>query len=379
MHVLALEPYFAGSHAAFLDGWRRNSRHTWTLLTLPGHHWKWRMRHAPITLAEQVRERSASERWDVVFCSDMLNLAEFRGLANPVAHLPTIVYFHENQLTYPSRNPDARDLHFAMSNFMTALAADEVWFNSDYHRNDMFMAMRQWLSKMPDYSPIAACDTLLRKSAVMAPGIEPLPQRPARRSGPLRILWAARWEHDKNPECFFAALQQLHRSGTDFRISVLGESFRDAPAVFEAARREFTAEIDHWGFAVDRQRYAQILLDADVFASTARHEFFGIAAVEAIAAGAYPLLPRRLSYPGLIAGAGLPSVEPYLYDGGATVLAARLQQLAASVANGRMWPADDSACLRDWARRFTWPMTAARLDEGLERIASKKKREFTTE
>ena len=90
MRVLALEPYYGGSHKAFLDAWSSGSRHRWTLLTLPPYKWKWRMRHGALTLAAQVEERlGAGERWDAVFCSDMLNLAEFRGLAPaPVAALP---------------------------------------------------------------------------------------------------------------------------------------------------------------------------------------------------------------------------------------------------------------------------------------------------
>ena len=34
--------------------------------------------------------------------------------------------------------------------------------------------------------------------------------------------------------------------------------------------------------------------------STAHHEFFGISILEAVMHGAFPILPNRLSYPGLI-------------------------------------------------------------------------------
>jgi len=53
MDVLGLEPYYGGSHRAFLDGWSGASRHSWTVLSLPPRKWKWRMRHASITFAEQ--------------------------------------------------------------------------------------------------------------------------------------------------------------------------------------------------------------------------------------------------------------------------------------------------------------------------------------
>lgn len=142
MNILALEPYYGGSHRAFLDGWIATSRHTWTPLTLPAHHWKWRMRHAAITFAEQVAS-CPNTHFDAIFCSDMLNLAVFRGLApQPISKLPTVVYFHENQLTYPDNSRTQRDYHYAFDNFQTLLAADQAWFNSDYHRTEITQSKR---------------------------------------------------------------------------------------------------------------------------------------------------------------------------------------------------------------------------------------------
>ena len=125
MRILAIEPYYGGSHQAFLDQWIARSCHHWQLLTLPAHHWKWRMRHAPIWAADQIQGLwHTGARWDVLFCSDMLDLATFLGLAGPAtSQIPRVVYFHENQLTYPSRFDQQRDLHFALTNFTTALAA----------------------------------------------------------------------------------------------------------------------------------------------------------------------------------------------------------------------------------------------------------------
>jgi len=38
-------------------------------------------------------------------------------------------------------------------------------------------------------------------------------------------------EHDKNPESFFKVLIQLHETGCDFRLSVLGENYKDNPGI----------------------------------------------------------------------------------------------------------------------------------------------------
>jgi hypothetical protein len=145
--ILALEPYYGGSHQAFLDGWAAHSRHEWTVLGLPAYKWKWRMRHAAITMADRVRESvNTGSTWDALFCSDMLNLAEFLGLApGPLRNIPSVAYFHESQLTYPVRQESERDWHFAFTNLTTALAARQVWFNSAFHR-DAFLEAGSALS-----------------------------------------------------------------------------------------------------------------------------------------------------------------------------------------------------------------------------------------
>ena len=58
--------------------------------------------------------------------------------------------------------------------------------------------------------------------------------------------------------------------------------------------------IDHFGYEQNRRRYWEHLAGADWVLSTAIHEFFGIAVVEALLAGCLPWLPQRLSYPELL-------------------------------------------------------------------------------
>ncbi len=192
MKVLGLEPYYGGSHKAFVDGWIENSRHEWTLLTLPANKWKWRMRHAAITFADQVNRRAGEgQNWDVVFCSDMLNLAEFGGLAGrALAQVATVVYFHENQLTYPVRFESERDYQFGVTNITTALAATRVWFNSAFHRDEFLDAAAGLLKRMPDHQPVGAIERIRAKSAVYPPGILKPADRQERKKGPVRILWA---------------------------------------------------------------------------------------------------------------------------------------------------------------------------------------------
>ena len=373
MRVLAIEPYYGGSHRAFLDGWAGPSEHQWSTLGLPPYKWKWRMRHGALTMARRVAELIAGgARWDLLFASDMLDLAQFLGLAHPsLRRLPSVVYFHENQLTYPVRVEKERDLHFSLTNFSTAVASDATWFNSAFHRDSFLEAIPALLHRMPDFHAHDEIAALRAKSSIHPPGVSLRPRpRSARPAGPVRILWAARWEHDKAPETFFAALRALEGRGVDFRLSVLGESFRERPSVFEQARERFAPRIDHWGFLPSRDDYEEALADADLFVSTARHEFFGLSAVEAVTAGAFPVLPYRLSYPEVMGPLARELDGDIFYEGGVRPLARKLAELSQRAVYGTLWPNSERDLGSRLMERFNWSRLTLELDDALERLTA---------
>lgn len=371
MKVLAIEPFYAGSHQTFLDQWIECSSHAWTLLTLPGRKWKWRMRHAPVTFAQQLAQQmSNGEAWDVIFCSSMLNLAEFRGLApRSAANLPTVIYFHENQFTYPNRFEQERDLHFGFINLSSALAADAVWFNSDFHRRDFLAGARIATRKMPDYRLDQYLPTIEAKSAVHPPGLKPIESKLAEKTGPLHFVWAARWEHDKQPEIFFDALRELRAREHPFRISVLGVSYAEVPEVFATAREEFAPITVRWGYQPNRAEYEQALREADIAISTAGHEFFGLAAVETLLADLYPVWPKRLTYPELLDLQKYPEHQHHFYEDDVPGLVARLSELLSKYALTGRRPLAGEA-VKTCAKRFLWEQRGPALDAALEKVAN---------
>ncbi len=325
------------------------------------------MRHSAVHFASKVNEYiHKSDKWDLLFCSDMLNLAEFHGLVNPsIRLLPSVIYFHENQLTYPNRFYQERDLQFAFTNFTSCLSANRIWFNSEYHRASYLDKMYVFLKNMPDYQPLQYIESIRSKSDVLHPGIPHCKKRSKRHKGPLQILWAARWEHDKNPECFFKAIRLLTQRTSTFRINILGEQFEQSPTCFAHAKREFAEYIDLFGYQESRGEYETALEKADVIVSTADHEFFGLAVVEAVSAGAKPLLPHRLSYPELFKG---DNWQDCFYDGSPEQLADRLFTLAKQIeADGYLHNFDIDQAYEDISR-FFWPNLADQADTNLMKI-----------
>lgn len=328
------------------------------------------MRHSAITFADEIAKlRAGGQRWDLIFCSDMLNLAELLGLSpREISELPRIVYFHENQLTYPVRFESERDYQFAMTNITTALAATQVWFNSAYHRDVFLEAINGFLRKMPDHQPTEVVEKIRCKSRVNPPGIAAVARRSEeRKPGPIRILWAARAEHDKNPEDFFAALKILKSRAINFRLSMIGERFRQSPEIFDWAEDFFSEHIDRWGYQKSRREYEQALAQADVIVSTAEHEFFGISVVEAIAAGAYPVLPNRLAYPEILKLGEDPRRKQFFYDGSVTELADKLETLAVRIKQGRLWQ-QESELTAKLVERFEWSKLIPILDTQLSSL-----------
>jgi glycosyltransferase involved in cell wall biosynthesis len=136
---------------------------------------------------------------------------------------------------------------------------------------------------------------------VLPPGIVLPPARQERQAAPTPIIvWNSRWEYDKQPERFFAALEHLDREGIAFRLIIAGEHIDPNNPEFVAARQRWADHIDHWGYAPTREAYLALLQQADIVVSTAAQEFFGIGVIEAMACGCVPILPARLTYPELL-------------------------------------------------------------------------------
>ncbi len=365
MKVLFLDPYHSGSHAAFSSGWRARSRHQIEILPLPGRHWKWRMRHAAWTLAQQAA--ALAGHVDAVVATDMIDLAAWRGLApGAMARLPHVLYMHENQLVYPDAHARERDHHYGFTNILSCAAADAVWWNSGWHRDVFFDAAAELCARMPDFVPTDAIERGRTASAVMPPGIDVMPG-PPRADGPLRLLWAARWEADKGPDELFAAVRAAVSRGVDLRLDVVGRSSKPLP-LFAAAHAELAGHIDQWGWLPSRGDYQATLQRADVIVSTARHEFFGIAVVEAVAAGAFPLVPRRLAYPEVLSSFAAPDADDGSYDGSVADLVARLEALAARKAAGTLWQGDAERGRRA-VSAYAWQRRAAAMDDALDAMA----------
>lgn len=255
MKILLLEPYCGGSHRAWAEGYVAHSQHDVKLLTLPARFWKWRMQGGAVTLAE--RARALDFRPDLLLASDMLNLPAFLALTRDfLADVPTALYCHENQLTYPFPPGEKRDLTYGMINWLSMLAADQVFFNSRYHLEDWFEALPRMLKHFPDYAHTDRIPEVRAKAGVLPIGCDlrrfdrtsTLPRlrvpsateretegrdipgpnatvEPSPGLAPL-ILWNQRWEYDKDPETFFRALHALDEEGLDFRVAIAGKSRR---------------------------------------------------------------------------------------------------------------------------------------------------------
>lgn len=328
MRLLLLSPYHSGSHQAWAEGYRQFSQHHVTLLTMPGRFWKWRMHGGGITLSRKFlvsvanslkNEGNLGEKSrnlpDVIVATDMVDMTTFLALTRKVtADLPCGLYMHENQLTYPLP-PDAntgpmrrqrgeRDLHYAFVNFVSMMAVDRVYFNSDYHRLSFFRELPKFLNHFPEYKESQSYDVLIEKSSTLPVGINysflknfPTTIEPA--IEPPLILWNHRWEFDKNPLLFFNLLYQLDRDGLDFEVAICGQQFRQLPEEFLSAKERLGNRIIYFGHA-PKDDYARLLRKATIVVSTAIHEFFGVSVAEAIFATSFPVLPKSLAYPELI-------------------------------------------------------------------------------
>ncbi|CAL4147112.1 unnamed protein product [Meganyctiphanes norvegica] len=301
-HLLIIEPFYGGSHKQLIQAIRNDEslieNSSTAILTLPSKKWHWRARTAALYFYQKVPK---THEFKVLFASSTLNLCELMGLRPDLLPLRKILYFHENQLVYPIRKQKDRDFQYGYNQIMSSLAADVIVFNSQYNLDSFLREIPRYLKLQPDHRPdtLSIVETIRDKSKVLyfPIYISHLTRSPKDALEPLQIIWPHRWEHDKDPDTFFQVLFQLAEAGLNFRLTVLGEQYQDNPPIFNEASQKLANFITHWGFCENKDKYWELLHSGDVVVSTAHHEFFGVAMLEAVGAGCYPLCPNRLVYP----------------------------------------------------------------------------------
>ena len=300
--VFLVEPFCGGSHAAWAQGFAQHSQHEVVVISHPGSFWRWRFRGGSVTLAEATQK--AVEQFgqpDLVLVSSMVDLSAWLGLTRRVlGDPPVVLYMHENQLGYPLSPQQKANDEFPLANWRSVVAADQVWFNSAFHQQSWWAALPALLDRAPAQPHHALLAAAKAKSRVMPVGVElggvPVADQP---NDPPLVLWNQRWDYDKNPHEVMDALVALAEEGASFSVALVGENVRENPREIEEAKEKLADRVAAYG-VLPREEYVHLLGQAAVVISAAHHEFFGIAVVEALAAGAVPVLPAHQSYPELI-------------------------------------------------------------------------------
>ena len=289
--ILLLSAYRSDSHAAWVDWLTGNIEGVeWIVRELPGRHFAWRIRGNPLSWLDDIPAKPP----DRLLATSMVDLATLKGIHPQLAGVPTTYYFHENQLAYPVSRNQVKTIEHAIVQIYGALAADELLFNSDYNRRTFLEGTAEFAAKMPDRAPRDLPERLAPKCRVLPVPIEPLPAG-EKRDRKL-IVWNHRWEYDKRPELFAEAVCRLADQGVDFRLALLGKRPRKTPEALARIRERLPDRIVADGL-LPSEDYRVLLGRAGVVVSTADHEFQGLAMLEAVSAGAIPVVPDALCYP----------------------------------------------------------------------------------
>ncbi|XP_066489166.1 tRNA-queuosine alpha-mannosyltransferase isoform X2 [Tiliqua scincoides] len=421
MSVLLIEAFYGGSHKQLMDLLQEEIEDS-VLFHLPAKKWHWRARTAALYFMQSV---PVNPDYRILFASSVLNLTELVALRPDLGKLKKVLYFHENQLTYPVQKCQERDFQYGYNQILSCLVADVVVFNSSYNMESFLTSIEKFMKLMPDHRPKdleklirpkcqvfyfpvkfpdvsrfmpehkldhvekSACTKgneedgaqgnwcmdmpsqekedrtadLIEKnhsnlgsahsktqSGFCTPLEERLPNpltteekldKPTssqntntcpkdnnqcvtlnlckvsggldHQQKALHLVWPHRWEHDKDPESFFKVLLKMKEMELNFHVSVLGETFTDVPDVFSEAKKALGSSVLHWGYLPSKDDYFQVLCMADVVISTAKHEFFGVAMIEAVYCGCYPLCPKALVYPEIFPAEYLYSTPEQLF------------------------------------------------------------------
>lgn len=381
MRILLIEPWQTGSHQAWAEGYQAASSHEVAVIGLPGELWRWRLRGGALPLAEKLTTWiDMHGQPDLLLISGLVDVAELLGLArrNLSPDVGVVIYQHESQLVYPVADGNY-DSGAALRNWMSWCVADLVLFNSYHHMRSVTEALPDFVAGLPDQTHVPMVDSVISRFEVFPVGVDlssiPEPEplslldevsgRDGSETDRPIIVWPHRWERDKDPAAFLNALRTVRDEGLDFGLVLAGQDppsgSAQAAEEREQAETEFADHIVASG-ELDRDEYLERLVEADLVVSCARHEFFGISVVEAVAAGCVPLLPNALSYPEVIRPPwhGTVLYEPGNFGKRLVDAVRRIDELKA-----------ETIGLPQTMRRFDWSTMAAIYDDRLAAISDR--------
>jgi glycosyltransferase involved in cell wall biosynthesis len=121
-------------------------------------------------------------------------------------------------------------------------------------------------------------------------------RRPRAPGAPFELLFIGRIDPVKNLESVIVALASLRSSSLAVHLKVAGEGDAGYVATLKAlAARQGIAGAIEWVGNADGERKKQLLLNASAFVLPSHSESFGIAAVEALAAGLPCIVSRQVA------------------------------------------------------------------------------------
>lgn len=364
MKVLLLSAYDADSHKR----WRRGlvaaiPDWQWTVLSLPPRYFSWRVRGNSLSWGRGESRALLQQPWDLIVTTSMTDLASLRGLVPSLASVPTAVYFHENQFDYPRSKDAVASVEPQLLNIYTALCGDLLLFNSEYNRRTLLNGAAGLLQKLPDQVPRGIREEIAEKSHVLPVPLEEAAfQRRTEKPSRPTFVWNHRWEYDKGPDILLAALRQFAKTQVPFTLHVVGQQFRRQPVEFAELRQllEESGALGAWGYQESLSDYRQLLKQSHGVISTARHDFQGLAVIEAVAAGCQPLVPDNLAYPEWFGPAGWHYSDDVASS--AANLARHMKQCALAVQRGATLHAPDVSDL-------SWKALAVEYRQLLEQCA----------
>ena len=360
INVAIIEPFYTGSHKKWMDGLKLNSTHNIETFSLAGRFWKWRMHGGAISLVKKIVE--SNQEFDLFLASDFLDLGLFKSLlGNKYSKAKFVVYFHENQLTYPWSPTDIdtklkRDVHYSFINYTSALVADNILFNSKYHLKSFINSLPNFLNQFPDEKNLWTITKIKEKSSVLNLALDLPNLNKNIKKTENTILWNHRWEYDKNPEEFFEILKNIKNKKIPFKLIVLGEQAEKYPKIFDWAKDYFQDEILHFGYALSKEEYWEWLQKSSILMVTSNQDFFGISIVEAMYANVFPLLPNRLAYPEHIQ---IEFLDNHLYS-----TSNELEEKVIKLLNTKVVHNDFST----WVKKYSWKESINNYDQMLQDI-----------